>query len=78
VRDYAVTSRVHGERPHQRRRAGRGPVTVGPVASTVLGSDVEVVPIEDRDAISLHERWDRVRDAWTQTTFYLFDPESWR
>ncbi len=24
------------------------------------------------------ERWARIREAWKQTTFYLFDPQSWR
>ena len=26
----------------------------------------------------LAERWADLREAWSQTTFYLFDPESWR
>jgi len=24
------------------------------------------------------ERWERLRESWAQTTFYLFDAESWR
>jgi hypothetical protein len=26
----------------------------------------------------LASRWADLREAWAQTTFYLFDPESWR
>jgi hypothetical protein len=26
----------------------------------------------------LAERLDRMRELWTQTTFYLFDADSWR
>ena len=26
----------------------------------------------------LAERWDELRETWSQTTFFLFDPESWR
>jgi hypothetical protein len=27
---------------------------------------------------SVIERWMRIRDAWGQTVFFLFDAESWR
>jgi hypothetical protein len=26
----------------------------------------------------LAERWDDLRETWSQTTFFLFNPESWR
>ncbi len=26
----------------------------------------------------LAARWDDLRETWAQTTFFLFDPESWR
>jgi hypothetical protein len=37
---------------------------------------VELVgrPIGER----LAARWADLRETWSQTTFYLFDPESWR
>ena len=28
--------------------------------------------------LSLEDRIHYLREAWSQTTFYLFDPESWR
>jgi len=27
---------------------------------------------------SVAERWTRFRESWSQTTFFLFDPDSWR
>jgi hypothetical protein len=41
----------------------------------------------DRELVELHgrplagrfaERWDELREAWSQTTFFLCHPESWR
>jgi hypothetical protein len=29
-------------------------------------------------AAMVAERWARIREAWAQTTFFLFDPDSWR
>jgi len=26
----------------------------------------------------VRERWAAIREYWAQTTFYLFDPDSWR
>ncbi len=26
----------------------------------------------------VRERWEAIREYWTQTTFFLFDPDSWR
>jgi hypothetical protein len=44
--------------------------------------DHPVVIELDRDAPGLGdrmaERLERIREAYKQTTFYLFDPESWR
>jgi hypothetical protein len=38
--------------------------------------DVRVVRSWSSD--DLVERWLAIREAWTQTTFYVFHPESWR
>jgi hypothetical protein len=27
---------------------------------------------------ALTERWQAIRERWSQTTFYLFDPNAWR
>lgn len=58
---------------------------MNPVASDAA---VVVPPLEaETDTIDLvgrsldarlAEEWSHIRDGWSQMTFYLFDPESWR
>jgi hypothetical protein len=72
---YAVTGRIEGVAP---RIVRRGSPSFAP-SSTVDARELDTVdlvgrPIDEEVA----EAWGRVRDAWTQTTFFLFDPESWR
>ncbi len=73
---YTVTMRIDGVRP---QRAG----------PSVRGRRSPIRPPldEGRDTIDLvgrppgqglAERWARFREAWAQTTFFLFDAESWR
>jgi hypothetical protein len=73
---YAVTARVEGVRPHVARWTGAS-----------QPEDAAVDPILEPDAVELvgrplaaivAERWARIREAWAQTTFFLFDPDSWR
>jgi hypothetical protein len=74
---YAVTARV--ARPRMRAGAvvatarslpSPGPATTfDPEAEDVVGRPLDV---------AWRERWDDIRRLWAQTTFYLFDPESWR
>jgi hypothetical protein len=37
---------------------------------------IEVVDVRDPGPLS--ERWAAFRDRWSELTFYLFDPQSWR
>ena len=37
---------------------------------------VEVVTIDEHDRLA--EWWSRAREIWKQTTFYVFDADSWR
>ena len=30
------------------------------------------------EGLTLAERWQAIRERWSQTTFYLFDADSWR
>lgn len=72
---YAVTARV--ERPTLRACLSTPPPPddrpVGPPVAhetrDLVGRPLDVV---------LRERWDDVRASWAQTTFYLFDANSWR
>jgi hypothetical protein len=74
---YAATQRLDGVRP---RRLDRSRV------DRPLPPDVRLV-VSDQGPIdlvgrpfgsSMIERWARIRDAWGQTVFFLFDAESWR
>lgn len=52
------------------RRPGATPRDDAPaVAEELVGRPLDAV---------LRERWERVRDGWSQATFFLFDPDSWR
>lgn len=73
---YAVIARIDRVDPHL---AGRPP------ASRADWSVVEAVdPAQSVDLVgrplgsAVAERWAHVREIWAQTTFYLFDAESWR
>jgi hypothetical protein len=74
---YVATERIVRARPRFVGSAlgwsGRDAVTVGTewVARTV--------PTEDRPLDGrLRDALDQFREGWAQTTFFLFDPNSWR
>jgi hypothetical protein len=46
----------------------------GPFGRRAPDPTATVPPVRDR----LVARWDDLREAWSQTTFFLFDPNSWR
>jgi hypothetical protein len=46
----------------------------GPLGRQAHDPAATVPPVRDR----LVARWDDLREAWSQTTFFLFDPNSWR
>ena len=73
---YAVIARIDRVDPHL---AGRPPVpredwTAVEVLDSAQAIDLVGQPLESIVA----ERWAHVREIWAQTTFYLFDAESWR
>jgi hypothetical protein len=69
---FAASGRIEGVSPRLARgRAGRDPAT------STNGEDVtELVEVRAEDP--LVDRWAAVRDRWSELTFYLFDPQSWR
>lgn len=81
---YAASSTIQGIGPHVVRarstRAAdaldRDPDPAAAPCVPALGDWVELVgrPLDER----LAEWWAGVREAVSQTTFFLFDPESWR
>ena len=75
---YAVSARIERVRPRvlaaewtSAREAADGEA----VAAVAPGIGVDAVLYGDRD---LELRWVAFRERWSQLTFYLFDPESWR
>lgn len=47
-------------------------------ADSLDQGDVSIVIVREPAIGRLAERLDRMRELWTQTTFYLFDADSWR
>lgn len=73
---YAVTARIVRADPHL---AG----WTAPTSPDPWFAEPEVAP-EAIDLVGrpagadIAERWARLKETWAQTTFYLFDAESWR
>jgi hypothetical protein len=74
---YAATARIHDVRPRRSE-----PLHLADLTPWTAGQ-----PVIEADTIDLAGRSfdDRVRDwwanasaTWSQTVFFLFDPESWR
>jgi hypothetical protein len=73
---YAVIAWIDRVDPH---RAGRPPtsttdLSAGEALDPAQAFDLIGRPLESIAA----ERWARVREVWAQTTFFLFDANSWR
>jgi hypothetical protein len=82
---YVATARlgagaIRVDRPQSARVAQRpspgSPATLGAGAVSEALEDVRVV--RSWTSHELSERWMAIRETWTQTTFFLFHPESWR
>ncbi|MEA2613305.1 MAG: hypothetical protein QOI52_1264 [Chloroflexota bacterium] len=73
---YAVTARIERVRPRVARWTAASQLdraAVDPILQT------EAIDLVGRPlAAIVAERWARTREAWAQTTFFLFDPDSWR
>jgi len=74
---YAATARIHDVRPRRSEPLHIADLTPWTSAKLVIEADTIELAGRSFD--------DRVRDLWTnasanwaQTTFFLFDPESWR
>jgi hypothetical protein len=79
---YAVMARIGRVDPHltlhdvQARDDEPGPWNGLPIDT---GDDAAALEAEHRsDPGEIVERLRRMRDLWRQTTFYLFDADSWR
>ena len=75
---YAASARVIRVQP---RLIDRGRPASRAMAWTAVEpavvEEVEVATASD-PVVSLEERWERFRERWSQLTFFLTDPNSWR
>jgi hypothetical protein len=79
---YTASAKLRGASTRFVPMTGSDPPRVAPVRSITAPPArperewVELVgqPIGER----LSARWDDLRETWSQMTFFLFDPESWR
>lgn len=79
---YVVHAQVAGVRLQRAERGPAGPTRpamTAPAASAASAEDQVTIDIVGRglEAV-IRERWTRVAEIWAQTTFYLFDTNSWR
>ena len=72
---YAVTARIEANGVHLASAVRRAPATIDDDRDETQ----ETVDLVGRPLdVVLAERWVILRESWAQTTFFLFDPESWR
>jgi hypothetical protein len=71
---YAVSARIDRATPRRARHGAAQTATSTPVLDDPTLLDLVGRPLDD----ILLERWAAFRERWSQTTFFLFDPNSWR
>ncbi len=78
---YAVHMRIERVRPTRPGRAARWSRSIATAPAPEIAIDRALAPV---DLVGrplgeiVTERWMRIREACSQTTFFLFDPDSWR
>jgi hypothetical protein len=78
---YAVHMRIEGVRPTRSAGGARRPVTTSRGSAPEIVIDHALTPVDlvGRPLSEIvAERWLRIREACSQMTFFLFDPDSWR
>jgi hypothetical protein len=76
---YAVIARIDRVDPHLAGTALSGASVWPPAEPPEPPDQPEAIDLVGRPLIPiLAERWTGLREAWTQTTFYLFHVEGWR
>jgi len=78
---YAIQARIDGVRPRLTARgapASDGPTAAWPAYLADDGFDDPFAGLSDDPPPTLAEHWERGGELWSQTTFFLFDPNSWR
>jgi hypothetical protein len=73
---YSVVARVDRVKPHF---AGTAPPSGDALrVPEPLGAPEAIDLVGPSSLPRVVERWIEIREAWAQTTFYLFDAEGWR
>ena len=72
---YAVLARIDRVDPHLAGRAWAAPLDPVVAETLDLAQEVELV---GRPLSTISERVEHIREVWAQTTFFLFDANSWR
>ena len=67
---YAVMAHIDHAQPHRARRDASN----SPMRRRERDDPAEAVDLRRPTS----DRWRRIRELWAQTTFYLFDANSWR
>lgn len=77
---YAIQARIEGVRPRLTAFASTGADRDPAWPAFVIddGFQDPFAGLRHDPQPTLAERWERGREAWAQTTFFLFDPNSWR
>ena len=75
---YVVSARIHEVRPYRTSQRGSAIVAAvpGSAANEPGVSDDTALEFDGREPVG--RTWADVVIEWTETTFYLFDPQSWR
>lgn len=77
---YAIQARVVSVRP-RRTRSSRVRASAAGHAMAVAdrdGTDARAFVIDRPPGTPGARRWAHIRQIWSQMTFFLFDPNSWR
>jgi hypothetical protein len=78
---YAIQARIDGVRPRLSVGTSRGAERVGAASWPGFDDDSGVhdpLTFAAEPAPTPAERWDQARRVWSEMTFFLFDPNSWR
>jgi hypothetical protein len=73
---YAVIARIDRVDPHL---AGRPPASAADRSAAEMVELAQAIDlVGGPESTIVAERLAHVREIWHQTTFFLFDPDSWR
>jgi hypothetical protein len=80
---YAIQARIDGVRPRLSVRASGDTDGVGLASGPRFVDEAGVhdpseFAVAQEPAPTLAERWDQAGRLWSEMTFFLFDPQSWR